>query len=78
LILASIPLALANAKRSAIGSAPGERTKIIGVVLVESFAAPSRSNGGLSINLAPSSDDTNSLIPYTNFSNLNTPISISL
>lgn len=63
MILDSIPLALARAKRSAIGSAPGERTKIIGVVLVESLAAPSRSNGGLSMNLAPNSAATNYLIP---------------
>jgi len=49
------PFAFARAIRSAIGSAPGDNTKIIGVLFYESPKAPSKSNGGLSINLGPNS-----------------------
>ena len=49
------PFAFARAMRSAIGSAPGDNTKIIGVLFWESPKAPSKSNGGLSINLGPNS-----------------------
>jgi hypothetical protein len=58
-----MPLALARARRSAIGSAPGDSTKMTGVALVESLAAPSRSKGGLSMNLAPRQAATKALTP---------------
>ena len=55
-----------------MGSAPGESTKIMGDMLVESLYAPSKSNGGDSINCAPNSVLTNSLMQLTIFSSLNT------
>ena len=63
-----IPFAFARAIRSAIGSAPGDNTKIIGVAFKESVKAPSKSNGGLSINLGPNSYPTYFFIPKDNFS----------
>lgn len=62
MILSPIPLDYARAIKSAIGSAPGESTKMTGVPGVESSAAPSRSKGGLSVNFGPSSAPTKALI----------------
>lgn len=60
--LSAMPFLTARALRYAIGSAPGESTKMIGVTFEESAKQPSRSNGGDSMNLAPSSAFTKFLI----------------
>jgi len=68
---------LANSIRFAIGSAPGESTKMIGVPLEESIKEPSKSNGGLSMNFLPIFYEMYFLIAWTSFSSLMTLIIIS-
>ena len=47
------PLSSANLSRLAIGSAPGERTKIKGMMFFESAYDLARSKGGGSTNFSP-------------------------
>jgi len=48
--LGNFPCYLAQSKRYLIGSAPIESTKMIGVVILESTNAASKSKGGDTIN----------------------------
>ena len=54
--LSDIPCCFASSKRYDIGSAPGDSTKIIGVVESESSNAAFRSNKGDSMNYLPEID----------------------
>jgi len=67
-----MPFALARPFKYVMGSAPGDNTKMIGVVFYESLNAPIKSNGGLSINFSPRVFFVNSLIPDMSFSSLST------
>jgi len=58
-ILGTHPFDSANLSSESMGSTPGERMKMSGDVLVESWKVPSRSKGGGSMYLWPSSLATN-------------------
>ena len=53
-----------------MGSAPGDRTKIIGVVQVESAKDPFKSNSGEYVKRSPRFSPTNFLISSINFSSV--------
>lgn len=53
-----------------MGSAPGESTKIIGVVQVESANDPLRSKSGEYVKISPRLTPTNFLIKEISFSSL--------
>ncbi len=67
----NISFYLARSKRYCIGSDPEDRTKIIGIILVESLKADSKLKTGDSINLRPRKLSIKIRIPFNYFSFLN-------